>query len=81
MRDLLAAKADPHQHSKTGCTPSTMARIYAAPKHHDAFRKVLRDYGFEEDESERRLWAKRHRKDSNEEKWRADADVEYMPMP
>ena len=81
MGDLLAAQADPHQHSKTGCTPSTMAQIYTAPKHHDAIRKRLRDYGFEEDESETKRWDQRHLKDKNEEKWRADMDVEYIPMP
>ena len=80
VRDLLAAQADPHQTSRTGCTPSTMAQIYGAPKHHDAFRKALRDYGFEEGESDKRRWDKRRRKDSNEKQWQTDADVEYMPM-
>ena len=38
------------------------------------------DYGFEEHHTEKRLWAKRRLRDSNEALWRADLDVELMPM-
>ena len=80
MGDLLAARADPHLTSTTGRTASSDARLFAAPAKLDDIRKVLRDYGFEEHACEKRLWAKRRLRDSNEALWRADLDVELMPM-
>ena len=80
MGDLLAKCADPHLGSIDGRTASSDARLYAPPAMHDAIRKVLRDYGFEEYACEKRLWAKRRLCDSNEKLWRLDQDEEYMPM-
>ena len=80
MNDLLTARANPYATSVTGCTPSTLARVFTAPALHGIIRKTLCDYGFVEDDSENKLWAKRRRIDLNEAAWRADEDVEYMPM-
>ncbi len=80
MIDLLAAGANPHLVSNDGCSPSDDARWFAPPEKHDAIRKALRDYGFEEDASDKMLWKERQRLDSNEICWVRDINQDLMPM-
>ncbi len=80
MRDLLSARADPHTTSTTGRTACSDARTFAASSNFDDIRKTLRDYGFVEYACEKRLWATQRLCNSSDSRWRADMDIELMPM-
>ena len=80
MRDLLSARADPHTTSTAGRTATSAARLFLTQAKLDEVRKVVREYGWEECDSERPLTTARRRRISNEAVWRAGLEVELMPM-
>ena len=77
---MLAARADPHATSTAGRTATSDARLFLTQAKLDEIPRVMREYDWEEYDCEKTLMARQRRCISNEAVWRADLDVEYMPM-
>ena len=75
-----SARADPHATSTAGRTATSDARLFLTQAKLDEIPRVMREYGWEECDCEKTLMYRQRRCISNEALWRADLDVEYMPM-